>query len=112
MFEALGMRASGSGSVELSDVRVPDEHLVGLKAQPGIRPTQFTASIWFGICIASVYLGIGKGALDEVIRWAVQRRPGDGSFAVADLPLIRSRIGKIYAELRSAEILFFELAQR
>ena len=67
---------------------------------------------WFAICIASVYLGVGEGARESVARWALDRRPGDGSTAVADLPTIQLRLGRADAALRSARIVVEDVARR
>ena len=53
---------------------------------------------------AAAYLGIGEGARDDVARWALDRRPGDGSTAVADVPSVQVRLGRMDAELRAARI--------
>jgi alkylation response protein AidB-like acyl-CoA dehydrogenase len=67
---------------------------------------------WFGLAMAAVYLGIGEGARRDVVRWAVGRRPGDGSTAVADLPTVQVRIGRLDAALRSARIVVLDVARR
>ena len=62
--------------------------------------------------MAGVYLGVGEGARREVVRWAVDRRPGDGSTAVADLPSVQVRLGRLDATLRSARIVALDVARR
>jgi alkylation response protein AidB-like acyl-CoA dehydrogenase len=62
--------------------------------------------------VAAVYLGVGEGARRDVVGWAIDRRPGDGSSAVADLPTIGVRLGRIDAALRSARIVLEEVARR
>jgi alkylation response protein AidB-like acyl-CoA dehydrogenase len=111
-FDALGMRASASGRLRLTDVRVPADMLVvqrraGEPDRRGVSPQG-----WFAACMAAVYLGIGEGARAEVVRWAVSRRPGDGSTAVADLPSVQLRLGRLDAALRAARILLLDVAAR
>ncbi len=65
-----------------------------------------------GSLVAATYLGVGEGARREVVRWAVDRRPGDGSTAVADLPTIQVRLGRLDAALRVARIVVLEVAGR
>lgn len=111
-FAALGMRGSASGRLLLRGVRVPADALVARRApgSPDARgPVQQT---WFGICVSAVYLGIGEGARARVVRWAIERRPGDGSTAVADLPTIQLRLGRLDAALRAVRIVLLDVAER
>jgi alkylation response protein AidB-like acyl-CoA dehydrogenase len=111
-FEALGMRGSASGRLVLSGVRVAREALVQRRRVDGTDPRGAAPSAWFGIAIAATYLGIGEGARQRVARWALDRRPGDGSTAVADLPSVQLRLGRLDAELRAARAVVLATAGR
>ena len=50
--------------------------------------------------------------MSAVVRWAVDRRPGDGSSAVADLPTVQVRLGRIDAALRAARVVVLDVAGR
>jgi alkylation response protein AidB-like acyl-CoA dehydrogenase len=102
-FEALGMRGSASGRLVLDGA--PGEPLPTAEGR-GPAP-----QAWFGIAIAATYLGIGEGARADVSRWAVDRRPGDGSTAVADIPSVQLRLGRMDAELRAARIVVLDVAR-
>jgi alkylation response protein AidB-like acyl-CoA dehydrogenase len=111
-FDALGMRGSASGRLVLTDVFVANDRLIGVR-QPGAPDPRGPApGAWFGAAVAAVYLGVGEGARHDVTRWAIDRRPGDGSTAVADLPTIAVRLGRIDAALRSARIVLEDVAHR
>jgi alkylation response protein AidB-like acyl-CoA dehydrogenase len=47
-----------------------------------------------------------------VARWALERRPGDGASAVADLPTVRVRLGRLDAALRAARIVLLATTRR
>jgi len=47
-----------------------------------------------------------------VVQWAIERRPGDGSAAVADVPTVRLRLGRIDAGLRVARTVLEDVARR
>ncbi|HEY4190595.1 MAG TPA: acyl-CoA dehydrogenase family protein [Candidatus Limnocylindrales bacterium] len=111
-FEALGMRGSASGRLALDDVRVPAEAVLVRRAATGPDPRGPAPGAWFGIAVAATYLGVGEGARSEVARWALARRPGDGSAAVADLPSVQIRLGRLDAELRAARIVVLDVARR
>ena len=111
-FDALGMRGSASGRLVLHDVFVPADRLIGTRLAGGPDPRGPAPGAWFGVVAAAVYLGVGEGARRDVVRWAIDRRPGDGVTAVADLPTIAVRLGRIDAALRTARILVEDVARR
>jgi alkylation response protein AidB-like acyl-CoA dehydrogenase len=55
---------------------------------------------------------VGEGARAEVVRWARDRKPGDGSTAVADIPTVQLRLGRLDAELRAARIVMLDVVRR
>ncbi len=107
-FEALGMRGSASGRLVLTDA--PGE-LVQRRRAGGRDPRGAAPGAWFGSSMAAVYLGVGEGARAEVVRWASERRPGDGSTAVAEIPSVQLRLGRMDAELRAARIVVLATAE-
>jgi alkylation response protein AidB-like acyl-CoA dehydrogenase len=111
-FEALGMRGSASGQLDLEAVTVPSDRLVVVRRPRGPDPRGSAPQAWFGAAIGAVYLGIGEGARRAVTHWAIERRPGDGSVAVADLPSVELRLGRLDAALRVARIVLEDVAQR
>jgi alkylation response protein AidB-like acyl-CoA dehydrogenase len=111
-FEALGMRGSASGRLRLEGVHLPASDLVLERRADEPDPRGPAPAAWFGLAIAGVYLGVGEGARAAVVRWALDRRPGDGSSAVADLPTVQVRLGRIDAALRSARMVALDVAGR
>ena len=107
-FEALGMRGSASGRLVL-DGRTGE--LVQRRRAGGRDPRGARRGAWFGSSMAAVYLGVGEGARAEVVRWASERRPGDGSTAVAEIPSVQLRLGRMDAELRAARIVVLATAE-
>jgi alkylation response protein AidB-like acyl-CoA dehydrogenase len=103
-FDALGMRGSASGRLVLDGA--PGEPIPNAEAR-GPAP-----QAWFGVAIAATYLGIGEGARGDLVRWAIDRRPGDGATAVADIPSVQLRLGRMDAELRAARIVVLDVARR
>jgi alkylation response protein AidB-like acyl-CoA dehydrogenase len=100
-FEALGMRGSASGRLVLD---VAPGLLVQRRLAGGSERQDPAPQAWFAAAIAATYLGVGFGARDAVARWALERRPGDGSSAVADVPSVRLRLGRMDADLRAARL--------
>lgn len=110
--EPLGMRASASGRLRLAGVAVDGDALVTRRRADAPDPRGPEPAGWFGLCIAAAYLGVGEGARRVVARWALARRPGDGSRPVADVPTVRVRLGRVDARLRTARIVLLEVARR
>lgn len=108
-FEAMGMRGSASGRLGL---RGATAELVLRRPLNEPDPRGAVPGAWFGIAVAATYLGVGEGARTEVARWAIDRRPGDGSTAVADLPSVQLRLGRIDLELRAARAVVLDAARR
>jgi alkylation response protein AidB-like acyl-CoA dehydrogenase len=111
-FDALGMRGSASGRLVLDRVRVEPEDVAAIRRASESDPRGPGAQAWFGIIIGATYLGVGEGARDAVVRWAIDRRPGDGSTTVADVPSVQVRLGRLDADLRAARIVLLGVADR
>ncbi len=109
---SLGMRASASGHLRLVDVDVEGDALVSRRAPGMPDPRGPDPAAWFGLCAGAAYLGVGEGARRAVARWALERRPGDGSTAVADVPSVRFRLGRLDATLRAARVVLLDVARR
>lgn len=108
-FEALGMRGSASGRL-LLDGAVGE--IVGRRPAGAPDPRGAAPGTWFAIAVAATYLGVGEGARRDVARWALDRRPGDGTTAVADIPSVQLRLGRLDAELRAARTVVLAAARR
>jgi alkylation response protein AidB-like acyl-CoA dehydrogenase len=106
-FEALGMRGSASGRLTLTDApgRFVQRRRVSEPDPRGSAP-----GTWFAMAVAAAYLGIGEGARDAVVRWALDRRPGDGATAVSEIPSVQLRLGRMDAELRAARLVLLSVA--
>jgi alkylation response protein AidB-like acyl-CoA dehydrogenase len=111
-FEAMGMRGSASGRLVLDEVVVPADALLVRRRATEPDPRGPAPSAWFGIAIAATYLGVGEAARADVVAWARDRRPGDGTTAVADIPAVQLRLGRLDADLRAARIVVLDVARR
>jgi alkylation response protein AidB-like acyl-CoA dehydrogenase len=111
-FEAMGMRASASGRLVLDGAEVPSDALLVRRRTDEPDPRGPAPGAWFGLAVAATYLGVGEGARQRIARWAMDRRPGDGSSSVADIPTVQLRLGRADAELRAARIVVADVARR
>jgi alkylation response protein AidB-like acyl-CoA dehydrogenase len=111
-FEAMGMRASASGRLVLDNVHLPVEALVSRRLATDPDPRGPAPVAWFAMAVAATYLGVGEGARWSVARWALERRSGDGSKAVAEIPTVQLRLGRLDAALRAARIVLLDATRR
>jgi alkylation response protein AidB-like acyl-CoA dehydrogenase len=111
-FEAMGMRASASGRLALDGARVPADALVSRRLVGEPDPRGAAPGAWFAMAVAATYLGVGEGTRATVARWALERRPGDGSTAVAEIPSVQLRLGRLDAALRTARIVLLDATRR
>jgi alkylation response protein AidB-like acyl-CoA dehydrogenase len=111
-FEAMGMRGSASGRLVLDAVHAPADAILVRRRVVDPDPRGPAPGAWFGIAVAATYLGIGEGARANVARWALDRRPGDGTTSVADVPSVQLRLGLLDAALRAARIVVLDVARR
>src|SRR4029079_5765420 len=111
-FEAMGMRGSASGRLVLGGVVLPQDALLVRRRVDEPESRGPAPGAWFGIAIAATYLGVGEGTRDAVARWALDRRPGDGTTSVADVPSVQLRLGRADADLRAARIVVLDVARR
>ena len=111
-FEAMGMRGSASGRLRLDGVHVGADALLSRRPAGGHDMRGPAPGAWFGMAIAATYLGVGEGARTAVARWALDRRPGDGTTSVADVPSVQLRLGRLDADLRAARIVVLDVARR
>ena len=106
------MRASASGRLILEGAVGEAVGRGQTAGRASFGPAGPAPQAWFGVAVAAVYLGIGEGARTDVVSWAKDRRPGDGSTAVADIPSVQLRLGRMDAELRAARIVVLDVARR
>jgi alkylation response protein AidB-like acyl-CoA dehydrogenase len=98
-WNTLGMRATFSPTVTLTDVQVKDDEMLGPPGGPlGIGVIEV-----FGLGYAAIYLGIADGALSFAVDYARQRVVKPENVAVAHDPAIQRHVGELVARLEAAQ---------
>ena len=96
-----GLCATGSVDFELQDVLIDDRFVHAFQPEPTHPGTLYrlpTRSIYCWT-VATVPLGIARGAIDEFVRIAsVTTRRGDAA-SLAERELVQSRLGQIQAQV-------------
>ncbi|WP_432988322.1 acyl-CoA dehydrogenase family protein [Dactylosporangium sp. CA-233914] len=108
-WDHLGLRASRSDDVVLTDVRVPIDATVELAAPvPDARGAELFA--WNCLGLTALYLGVANAARDWLVRFLHERVPTSLGQPLATLPRFQAAVGEIEARLLSAEVLVRALA--
>jgi alkylation response protein AidB-like acyl-CoA dehydrogenase len=100
----LGLRASGSHDVVLTDVVVPPAHF--LPPPTGAPPEALQ------LPVAAIYLGVGRAALDHFREFALSRVPANLGRPVATTERFRAAAGEISVLLDTGERLLLDAATR
>jgi 3-hydroxy-9,10-secoandrosta-1,3,5(10)-triene-9,17-dione monooxygenase len=112
-WHTLGMRGTGSRSVQCKDVFVPEHRTQSMWAAkpghefPGLRintdPTfKVPASSLGGHCIAGAIVGNAQAALDAIIEWAKSRSTAYTGAKMRDFQSVQLRIGAAGARIDAA----------
>jgi acyl-CoA dehydrogenase len=100
-WDTLGMRATSSHDLRMTDVYVSDAQIVARRPWGKNDPALRNALVHFAPLVAAVYWGVAAGARDEAVR-VIMARPSRNGASPADDPLIQRRIGQMESLLRTA----------
>lgn len=109
-----GLAGTGSHHFRVDDVVVPADRTVDPMGdgpcldEPIVRVPVLTV---FSMAMASVALGIARGALDDVVALATTKVPMLASGSLGTNPLFRYELATADTELRAARALLLELAE-
>ena len=93
LWDALGLRGNQSGPLEVPDVEVPGEQIVG-PVGDGAASNDESVDPWFLIGSSSVWNGIALGTIDIAKRHTTRKRHVDVGMRVADYPTIQDYVGR------------------
>ncbi|MBI4488939.1 MAG: acyl-CoA dehydrogenase family protein [Deltaproteobacteria bacterium] len=105
--DKLGVRASDTASLRLEDARVPKENLVG-ELHGGFRDA-LTVLHGGRIGIGAMAVGIARGALEESIRYAMERK--QFGKAIASFEAIQWMLSDMATEIDAARLLVYRAAR-
>ncbi len=98
--DTTGLKASHTAEIELSDVKVPAERLVGEEGKGfmyAVSSFDFARTI-----VASQAIGIGQGALERMLSYSLQRTAFERK--LADFQLVQTKIAESIADLETARL--------
>jgi alkylation response protein AidB-like acyl-CoA dehydrogenase len=107
-WNTLGMRATYSPSVTLSQVRVPRDAVLG---QPGAALRTGLVEV-FALGYAAIYLGIAEAALAFAVDFAKKRVVRPENVPVAHDPGVQRHLGELSVHLEGALLVLADAAER
>ncbi|MEI7928873.1 MAG: acyl-CoA dehydrogenase family protein [Verrucomicrobiales bacterium] len=103
-WQVSGLCATGSVDFELRDVFVPDRFVLEFQPEPTQPGTLYRlpTSAIFTWTVATVPLGIARGAVAEFVRLAKHKNRRGDAVPLAERELVQSEVGRIEARLCAA----------
>jgi alkylation response protein AidB-like acyl-CoA dehydrogenase len=109
-WDALGLRGNQSGPIQVNDVEVPANHIVGPEGD-GAASNDESVDPWFLIGSSSVWSGIALGAIDIAKRQTTRKRHVDVGLRVADYPTIQDYVGEALMDTNACRLFTISVAQ-
>ncbi|MCC6793150.1 MAG: acyl-CoA/acyl-ACP dehydrogenase [Thermomicrobiales bacterium] len=100
-WDTMGMRATASQDVQLTDVMVGEGQVAARRPWGKVDPALQNAGIHFAPPVASVYYGVAMAARDEAVRIVSGRKDGDGVPMTQDATVQR-QVGLMDYALRTS----------
>jgi alkylation response protein AidB-like acyl-CoA dehydrogenase len=110
LWDAIGLRGNQSGPLEVPNVEIPAEQLIG-PVGDGAASNDEIVDPFFLIGSSSVWNGISLGAIDIAKRHTTKKRHVDVGMRVADYPTIQDYVGEAVMDTNAARLLVYSVAQ-
>src|SRR4029078_4517174 len=107
---ALGRRGTQSGPIEVDNVEIPGDQIVG-PIGDGAASNDEAVDPWFLIGSSSVGKGIALGAIDIAKRHTTRKRHVDVGMRVADYPTIQDYVGEPIMYTNACRLFVISVAQ-
>jgi alkylation response protein AidB-like acyl-CoA dehydrogenase len=101
--DKLGMRSSDTVSLNMEDVRVPEDHVLGV-VDKGFRDVK-RVLLGGRIMISALSLGLARGALEDSVRYASQRETFGKP--IARRQLIQAKLADMVTQSEAARALLY-----
>ena len=110
LWDALGLRGNQSGPIQVEDVEIPGDQIVGPEGD-GATSNDEAVDPWFLIGSSSVWNGIALGAIDIATRHTTRKRHVDVGMRVADYPTIQDYVGEAVMDTNACRLFVLSVAQ-
>jgi alkylation response protein AidB-like acyl-CoA dehydrogenase len=109
-WDTLGLRGSGSGEFEVTDVFVPADRCACLLDAPRVTTPLYRFPVFglLALAIAAVASGVARRAIDELIALASDKVPQASSKTLASRPATQEAVARAEAQWRGARAFVME----
>lgn len=110
-----GLCGTGSGEMQVTDLRVPKAHSVSLITDKPTASGAFYTFPVFGLLalgIAAVLLGNAQGAVAEVVELAGGKKPQGSTRVLAERPTAQAVLAENVAKLRAARAFYYDAVEK
>ncbi len=111
-WDSMGMRATGSNDIMLSNVRVSDHACISQSPVGFPDPNRAVKTAWFSLTVSAVYLGIAAAAQNVALDYAHTRKPTALGRPIATLEGIQRRLGECELALEVARSVLYRAAEQ
>jgi alkylation response protein AidB-like acyl-CoA dehydrogenase len=106
IWNGLGMRGNSSRSMELKNVLIPAQNLLGEEGEE-IWYIFNVVAPYFIMAMAGTYLGIASGALEEARKHLLRRAQTHTGTFLAKTPVLQHKLGELWAEVERTRQLIY-----
>jgi alkylation response protein AidB-like acyl-CoA dehydrogenase len=110
-WDAMGMRGNQSGPVDIKDVELPPERIIGPVGDGGRSNDEAVDPLGL-IMLSASYNGIALGAIDIAKQHTTRKVHSDVGMRVADYPTIQDYVGESIMDTQASRLYTFEMARR
>ena len=109
-WNGLGMRGNASRSLHLTNLKIPQSHILGNKGDQ-LWYIFTVVAPYFLTAMAGTYLGIAARALEEATITLAKRSYSFNGSSLAQVPLLQYRLGTLWAKVERSRRLIYYAAQ-
>lgn len=109
-WDGFGMRGNSARGLLLEDARVPVRNLLGSEGDQIWYMFEIVVP-YFTMAMAGAYLGIAQAALEEAINHVRTRRYGHSGDALADAPIVQTKVAELWGDVEKARRLLYHAAR-
>ncbi|HXQ42755.1 MAG TPA: acyl-CoA dehydrogenase family protein [Candidatus Udaeobacter sp.] len=109
-WDGLGLRGNQSGTLEVDNVVVPPDRMVGPKGD-GASSNDECVDPFFLLCSSACWNGISLGLMDIAKRHTTMKKHVDVGMRVADYPTIQDYVGEAICDTNAARALVYQMGR-
>jgi alkylation response protein AidB-like acyl-CoA dehydrogenase len=109
-WDGLGLRGNQSGTLEVDNVVVPADRMVGPKGD-GASSNDECVDPFFLLCSSACWNGISLGLIDIAKRHTTMKKHVDVGMRVADYPTIQDYVGEAICDTNAARALVYQMGR-